>query len=168
MKHLVSIALGSNLGDRMENLRFGRQELLARGELTGARWSAVYETSPVDCPSGSGDFLNAVLVGETIFEPEEWLDLLLAIEEDAGRVRNGEFNAPRPLDLDLLTCGDSLRDSPRLVIPHPGLRARRFVLQPLSDLAPHLIIPGIDRTVIDLLESCHSHEPAPQLFLSDW
>jgi 2-amino-4-hydroxy-6-hydroxymethyldihydropteridine diphosphokinase len=168
MKHLVSIALGSNLGDRMENLRFGRQELLARGELTGSRWSAVYETSPVDCPPGSGDFLNAVLVGETIFEPEEWLDLLLAIEEDAGRVRNGEFNAPRPLDLDLLTCGDSLRDSPRLVIPHPGLRSRRFVLQPLSDLAPHLIIPGIDRTVSDLLESCHSHEPAPRLFLSDW
>jgi 2-amino-4-hydroxy-6-hydroxymethyldihydropteridine diphosphokinase len=168
MKHVVTIALGSNLGDRMENLRFGRQELLARGELSNPRWSPVYETIPVDCPPGSGNFLNAVMLGETIFEPEEWLDLLLAIEEDAGRIRNGEFNAPRPLDLDLLTCGEFLRDSPRLVIPHPGLRARRFVLQPLSDLAPNLMVPSLDRPVWDLLQSCNSGEPEPQLFSMNW
>jgi len=168
MKHRVTIALGSNLGDRLENLRFGRQELLGRGELENAIFSPVYETSPVDCPPGSQEFLNAVIIGDTIFEPEEWLDLLLSIEEDAGRIRNGEFNAPRPLDLDLLTCGDFLRDSPRLVIPHPGLRGRRFVLQPLSDLAPEMLIPGFDRTAKDLLDTCNSSEPPPRLYLSDW
>lgn len=167
-KHRVAIALGSNLGDRLENLRFGRKELLARGELKHVDCSPVYETVPVDCPPGSGNFLNAVLLGETIFEPEEWLDLLLSIEEDTGRIRTGDFNAPRPLDLDLLTCGEFLRDTPRLVIPHPGLRARKFVLQPLCDLAPDLLVPGFDRTVREMLDSCNSHEPSPILYLQDW
>lgn len=167
-KHHVAIALGSNLGDRLEHLRFGRQELLSRGDLHNVACSPVYETAPVDCPPGSGPFLNAVLLGDTIFEPDEWLDLLLAIEEDAGRIRTGAFNAPRPLDLDLLSCGDFLRDTPRLVIPHPGLRSRKFVLQPLCDLAPELLVPGLGRTVREMLDSCHSSEPNPCTFLQDW
>jgi 2-amino-4-hydroxy-6-hydroxymethyldihydropteridine diphosphokinase len=167
-KHHVAIALGSNLGDRLEHLRFGRQELLARGDLQRVRSSPVYETAPVDCPPGSGSFLNAVLLGETIFDPEEWLDLLLAIEEDAGRIRTGAFNAPRPLDLDLLSCGDFLRDTPRLVIPHPGLRSRKFVLQPLSDLTADLLVPGLGCTVSQMLGACSSAEPDPSLYLQDW
>lgn len=167
-KHRMAIALGSNLGDRLENLRFGRQELLSRGDLERVECSPVYETIPVDCPPGSGNFLNAVLTGETIFEPEEWLDLMLAIEEDAGRLRNGLCNAPRPLDLDLLSCGPFLRDTPRLVIPHPGLRSRKFVLQPLLDLNPDLLVPGLDRTVREMLASCSSSEPDPSLLLANW
>jgi 2-amino-4-hydroxy-6-hydroxymethyldihydropteridine diphosphokinase len=164
----VGIALGSNLGDRLANLRFGREQILARTDLAEPDWSPVYETSPVDCPPGSGNFLNAVLVGRSELDPEEWLDLLLAIEEDAGRVRRGEVNAPRPLDLDLLFCGGHLRSTPRLLLPHPCLPTRRFVLQPLADIDPGFLVPGLDRTVRTLLEGCVSDEPPLVRVFQDW
>jgi len=164
----VGIALGSNLGDRLANLRFGREQVLSRTDLAEPNWSPVYETPPVDCPPGSGDFLNAVLVGQTDLDPEEWLDLLLAIEEDAGRIRRGEVNAPRPLDLDLLFCGSHLRGTPRLLLPHPCLPQRRFVLQPLADIDAEFLVPGLDRTIRALLEACASDEPPPVRVFQDW
>lgn len=97
------------------------------------------------------DFLNAVAVGRTLLPPRELLEVLHRLEAEAGRDRRGEKDGPRPLDLDLLIYGDVAIDLPGLVVPHPRLGSRRFVLAPLADLRPALVVPGLGRTVSELL-----------------
>jgi 2-amino-4-hydroxy-6-hydroxymethyldihydropteridine diphosphokinase len=97
------------------------------------------------------DFLNAVATGRTFLAPLDLLRLLKRLEAEAGRHPVGEANGPRPLDLDLLIYGDQRIDLPELVVPHPRLAGRRFVLAPLADLLPDLVVPGTGRTVARLL-----------------
>ncbi|MEM6280260.1 MAG: 2-amino-4-hydroxy-6-hydroxymethyldihydropteridine diphosphokinase [Verrucomicrobiota bacterium] len=133
---LVAISLGSNLGNRLENLRNAIRQLdkvIAPGSL---RCSPVYETEPVGCPEGSPFFLNAVIEFSTDLDPEELLDTTQNIEHALGRPDERELNAPRPVDIDILLFGKVTRNNPRLTIPHPRMKDRAFVLCPLADLRP--------------------------------
>jgi 2-amino-4-hydroxy-6-hydroxymethyldihydropteridine diphosphokinase len=148
----VFIALGSNLGDTrqiilraMERLQTFSSEPILK--------SSLWQTSPVDCPTGSPKFLNAVagLVPRKGETPESLFEKLRALEIEFGRVPKIILNEPRPLDLDLIAFGNETRRSPELTLPHPRAHLRRFVLQPLSEIAPDLVLPGQARSVLDLL-----------------
>ena len=117
--------------------------------------SSLWQTAPVDCPPDSPLFINAVvglapLVGET---PESLLAKLQAIQREFGRQPKRVHNEPRPIDLDLITFGYETRASKDLVLPHPRAHLRRFVLEPLDEIAPHLILPGQTRAVRELLNA---------------
>lgn len=162
------LALGSNLGDRIEYLRFARSEAL-RSIYSGPVESAsLYESAPIDCPEGSGPFLNTVIAGPTGLPPDRILASAQAIEAAAGRSRTGVRNAPRTLDLDILLLGDQVIRSDALTIPHPRLHRRRFVLQPLAELAPHLVIPGLAASVCELCDSLTEAEPLRVRLASCW
>jgi 2-amino-4-hydroxy-6-hydroxymethyldihydropteridine diphosphokinase len=164
----VGIALGSNLGDRLANLRAGRAaaERWHRGDRPAAV-SAVYETEPVDCPPGSAPFLNAVMEIQTSLQPAELLARLRAVEIELGRATRAARNAPRPLDLDILYAGDLLIDTLELSMPHPRMTTRRFVLQPLSDIRPDLVLPGQEHTIAALLAALPPR-PAATVFTTAW
>jgi 2-amino-4-hydroxy-6-hydroxymethyldihydropteridine diphosphokinase len=149
---IFGLALGSNLGDRATNLRRGIELLMLR--VTQCRITAkggVYETEPVDCATGTQAFLNTVIEIEAPCTPQELHAHLAAIEAGLGRAVVREKNAPRTLDLDLLYAGDIVSDDPVLIIPHPRLHLRRFVLQPLADIRPDMKLPAHDRSIADLL-----------------
>jgi 2-amino-4-hydroxy-6-hydroxymethyldihydropteridine diphosphokinase len=146
------VALGSNLGESAGVLRevFARLGILAAGAV--AR-SSLWRSAPVDCPPGSPDFLNAVAAftprpGET---PESLLAELQRLERDFGRQPKKLLNEARALDLDLLAFGYEVRQTSTLTLPHPRAHLRRFVLAPLCELAPDLILPGQTRPVRELL-----------------
>ena len=135
---LAYVGLGANLGDRERMIR------LAAEAIGGRRLSTIRETEPwglVDQPP----FLNAVAELETELPPRALLDRLLEVEQELGRVRDGPRWGPRTIDLDLLVQGDLVIDEPGLTLPHPRLAERRFVLEPLAELAPELEIPGLGR-----------------------
>ena len=149
---LAFVALGSNLGDSPAIIRraFERLQELSDEPLLK---SSLWETAPVDCPPGSPPFVNAMAglvprIGET---PEILLDRLQALEKEFGRRPKKVLNEPRTVDLDLIAFGNTTRNTPRLVLPHPRARARRFVLEPLSEIAPDFVLPGETRTVRELL-----------------
>jgi 2-amino-4-hydroxy-6-hydroxymethyldihydropteridine diphosphokinase len=151
----VGIALGSNLGDREAELRGGMDFLRSLAFEGLLLESTPIETEPVDCPPGSSPFLNAVAEIELDshrFPPLLLLDRLQAFERSRGRPERREVNAPRPLDLDILYYGDLMLHDPRLVIPHPRAIQRRFVLQPLAEIRPDLILPGQAHTVRKLFQ----------------
>lgn len=146
------IALGSNLGDRAENMRRGVELLMAR--VPGIRLNAsaqVYETEPVDCAPGTQAFLNTVIEVSANCLPHELHAHLKAIEQALGRPEQRERNSPRTLDLDLLYAEDVVSDDPVLTLPHPRMHLRRFVLEPLADIRPELVLPGQKVTVAELL-----------------
>lgn len=154
------IALGSNLGDRAENLRRGVELLRERVPGLIVRASApVYETDPVECAPGTQAFLNTVIEVEASLTPRELHAHLQAIEQALGRPAAREKNSPRSLDLDLLYAGDLISDDPALILPHPRLYQRRFVLQPLADIRPDLVLPGQSVPVSRLLSQL-SEDPA--------
>lgn len=133
-----AIGLGSNLGDRREHLIAAVAGLRRLGELTAT--SSLWETAPVgDVPQG--DYLNAVVILDTIRGPGPLLEQLLAIESAAGRLR-GERWGPRIIDLDLLLYSDAVIDTPGLQLPHPRMHQRRFVLAPLAEVWPDAVVPG--------------------------
>lgn len=127
------IALGSNLDDPLRQLREAKGRLALAGEMVGA--SSLYRTTPVGGPAGQPDFLNAVVALRPHFQPEDLMAELLRLEAAQGRERRERW-AARTLDLDLLTYGDSVRESCKLTLPHPRMLARAFVLAPLCELAP--------------------------------
>ena len=148
----VFVALGANVGDCRRTLRQAMDRLrqFAGGPLSE---SSLRETAPLDCPPNSPPFLNAVVAflprpGET---PESLLAALQALEREFGRRPKQVLNEPRPLDLDLIAFGDQVRATPQLTLPHPRAHLRRFVLEPLADLAPGLLLPGQSATVADSL-----------------
>ena len=148
------IALGSNLGDRLAHLRQARESVLALatpGHPVLA--SAVYETEPVDCAPGTAPYLNAVMEIEYDGQPMILLDALQQIESEHGRPSKRPRNAPRTIDLDVLYAGNLVLSNDEIVIPHPRLHSRRFVLQPLHDIRPSLLLPGYHETVEQLLSS---------------
>ena len=138
---LVHLALGSNLGDRREHLRRAVAELRARAAAEIVAASALYATAAVGIDAGP-EFLNAALALRTPLTPEALLELCLALESEAGRLRQEGQWTSRPLDLDLLHWEGVTRDSPRLILPHPRLQERGFVLAPLREIAPDLAIRG--------------------------
>jgi len=148
----AGVALGSNLGNRIQHLRAAVQWLrkISEGSLL---FSRVYETEPVDCPAGSTSFLNAVCEIGYAGEIMELLHKTQAFERRRGRPRSRVRNAPRPLDMDLLYAGDRVLNSAKLVLPHPRISERRFVLQPLCDIRPDLVLPGQTSPVKKLLAS---------------
>lgn len=164
----TGIALGSNVGDRQQNLRTARERVLATphcGE--PARSSQIYETEPVDCAPGTAPYLNAVLEIEFHGQPATLLDLLQQIESDLGRPSKRPRNAPRTIDLDILYVGNLTLANDEIVIPHPRLPGRRFVLAPLADLRPDLILPGQHETVAGLLARLPL-EPATAVFAKEF
>ena len=144
------IALGSNLGDRLANLRAGVDGLVATDGVEVTSISRLYETSPVGGPDDQGPYLNAALVATTTLAAADLLALLHRIEAGRERERNVRWG-PRTLDLDLLVRGDLVSDDPALQVPHPRLHERRFVLVPVCDVAPDLIHPALGRPMRDLL-----------------
>src|SRR5437879_5734577 len=144
------LALGSNLGDRQRYLDNAVSRLRAAPGITVRRVSPYYETAPVGGPADSGAYLNAVAEADTLLTPEQVLQTLLDVERSFGRIRT-EPNAPRTLDLDLILYGDLVRHGPDPIVPHPRMHERRFVLQPLADLAPEVIHPSINKSVRELL-----------------
>jgi 2-amino-4-hydroxy-6-hydroxymethyldihydropteridine diphosphokinase len=146
----VAIALGSNLGDRESLLKLARTRL--RALLTSVLASSSYETEPVGVTGHQPLFLNAAVVGETSLTARALLSALQLIERDAGRERPFP-GAARTLDLDLVFYGDAIIDEPDLRVPHPYLRERRFVLEPLAEIAPDLKDPVTGKTVQELLRS---------------
>ena len=132
MRTTAYVGVGSNLGDRLENLRAAVRDLAGTPDVRVVRSSSVYETSPVGGPE-QGDFLNAVVEISTELEPHALLEALQRIENELGRIRAERFG-PRTIDLDLLLYGDREIDDPDLTVPHPRMRERAFVVVPLMEL----------------------------------
>lgn len=161
---VVFLGLGSNVGDREAHLAGARERLARRGFREGAA-SALYETEPVGGPP-QGAFLNQVVAGGEELAPRALLEACLAIEQELGRVRR-EKNGPRTLDLDILMYGALVSHEPGLLVPHPRLHERRFVLVPLAEIAPAFRHPVLGASVAELLARCPDvsrvarHQPAP-------
>jgi 2-amino-4-hydroxy-6-hydroxymethyldihydropteridine diphosphokinase len=147
------IALGSNLGDSRQTLRQAMARLQELSAVPLVK-SSLWETTPLDCPPGSPMFVNAVvgLQPRPDEAPESLLEQLQAIEKEFGRRPKKVLNEARPLDLDLIAFGQATRDTQQLALPHPRAHQRRFVLQPMSEIAPDFILPGQSKTVAQLLE----------------
>lgn len=146
------VGVGSNLGDRWANLALAARVLRASGAAAIVSASRVWDTAPLGPPQPR--YLNAVLELETRLGPRALLQLLLAAERGANRRRDGGRWGARTLDLDLLLYEDRRIDEPGLLVPHPGIASRAFVLAPLAELAPQLVIPGLGASVERLLATC--------------
>ncbi len=156
----VGIALGSNLGDRLANLREATLRLRAiADDSKSVREASIYETAPELCPPGSPDFLNTVV--EIGYEGTA-RDLLLItreIERDMGRDGAAPRNASRIIDLDILYFGEDVCSHPDLRLPHPRLAQRRFVLEPLAEIRPDLSLPGFQKTAAEMLADLGENHP---------
>jgi 2-amino-4-hydroxy-6-hydroxymethyldihydropteridine diphosphokinase len=158
----VGIALGSNLGDRSANLQAARdrlREIATPGE--PFLCASIYQTEPLLCPPGSPIFHNSVVEISWEGDPFALLELTQSIEKHLGRAGSPERNAPRLIDVDLLYFGDQTIDTEALVLPHPRLGERRFVLQPLAEIRPGLVLPGHHHSIAQLLDLLASDEPPP-------
>jgi len=161
---VVYIALGANLGDAVQVLRAAMDRLQAFSD-EPVRKSSLWRTAPVDCPPGSPAFVNAVVgltprAGET---PESLLEKLQGLEKEFGRQPKTVLNEPRPLDLDLIAFGGETRRSAGLILPHPRAHLRRFVLQPLAEVAADFVLPGQGRTVAELLAGLPATEAVERI-----
>lgn len=145
---VVAIALGSNLGDREAHLDFATDRL--RSVLSDLRVSSRYDTAPVDVVGEQARYLNAAAVGLTTLGPHGVLHQLQTIEAERARTRPYR-NAPRTLDLDLILYGPLVIEDDELTVPHPRFRERRFVLEPLNEIAPDLVDPRSGLSVEELL-----------------
>jgi 2-amino-4-hydroxy-6-hydroxymethyldihydropteridine diphosphokinase len=143
------LALGSNLGERFNNLQGAVSTLADTPEVVVVGVSPVYETKPVGGPEDARDFLNAVVAIDTTLSAHTLLERCLAVEDAFDRER-GERNAPRTLDVDLIVLGERIADDEDLRLPHPRAHERAFVLKPWADIEPDAEIPGQGR-VLDLL-----------------
>ena len=156
----IGLSLGSNLGRRLANLKRARCTIAATPGIRVLVSSPAYETEPVDVPPEfrRRRFLNAVVIVASAVPVRGLGARLRAIEEAMGRVRTRQRNAPRVIDIDVIYAGRRRVRAPHLVVPHPHWASRRFVLQPLADVRPDLVIPGASRSVRRVLASL---PPAP-------
>lgn len=158
------IALGSNLGDSIANVR-GAMDALQELSAAPLLRSSLWQSTPVDCPPGSPLFINAVVglapaPGEA---PETLLRRLQGLEQSFGRQPKKVLNESRPLDLDLIAWGNETRNTPTLILPHPRAQQRRFVLAPLAEIAPQFIFPGQTKSVATLLAELITDERLTRL-----
>ncbi|MDD3119359.1 MAG: 2-amino-4-hydroxy-6-hydroxymethyldihydropteridine diphosphokinase [Victivallales bacterium] len=158
----VVLALGGNLGDVAATFRQALTALSHSG-LTGLRCSSFHRTAPVDCTPGTPDFLNAVVVGSWSGTAAELHDATRALEEKFGRPAHHGHNTPRTLDIDLILFGDAIIRTPTLTVPHREAARRRFVLEPLAEIAPELVFPDLNQTVRELLDALPPTAPAESL-----
>ena len=164
----VGLALGSNLGDRLKHLQQAKSYLLS---LSPEQWhlaSPLYETEPIGCPPNSPRFLNAVLEIEFTGAPTTLLKRTQAYEGAHGRDRSLPKNAARSIDIDILYFGGKEVVEKNLVIPHPGLASRRFVLLPLSTIQPEMIVKGTGKTVRMLLRELPEREGEVRFVQQEW
>lgn len=155
------VSLGSNLGDSLGTFQKVIPLLAASGQ-DAMRVSSVWRSTPVDCPPGAPLFLNAAaawpaLPGES---PESLLEKLQGLEKFFGRPPKKILNEPRTLDLDLIAFGGETRQTPILTLPHPRVHLRRFVLGPMAEIVPWLVLPGQSKPVSQLLECLEDVESA--------
>jgi 3-oxoacyl-[acyl-carrier protein] reductase len=164
------LALGSNLGERRAQLQRA-VELLGQHGVRVEQVSSYHETAPVGGPAGQGAYLNAAARVSTSLDPKHLLQLLLDVENELGRVRL-EKNAPRTVDLDLLLYDDAVIEErarePRVLVPHPRLQDRRFVLEPLAEIAPDAMHPVFQQTVAELLDVLKLREGREEQRTSGW
>jgi 2-amino-4-hydroxy-6-hydroxymethyldihydropteridine diphosphokinase len=153
------LSLGSNLGDRAANLLAAVEQLHAAGRLVAV--SALYETQPVDVPNQPW-FLNCVAAIETDLTPKELLQLALRVEATMGRMRLSEKGA-RKIDIDVVLFGDRVVDEPGLKVPHPAMHGRRFVLEPLAEIAPEARHPELGKTALELLAALGTEQRVRRL-----
>lgn len=146
------IGLGSNLGDREANLRRAMALLIETPQVNIRRISSWVETPAIGGPDDSPAFLNAAVEAQTSLPPQALMKRLLEIEQQMGRVRRTKWE-PRLIDLDLLLFGEEIISSQDLIVPHPLMHERAFVLKPLAEIAPHAIHPTLNATVEGLLDA---------------
>jgi 2-amino-4-hydroxy-6-hydroxymethyldihydropteridine diphosphokinase len=149
MSQVAHLSLGSNVGDREQNLRDALGRLARVGQVVSI--SSFYETEPVEV-TGQPWFLNCAVALRTARTPQQLMEALLAIEQHMGRQRT-QKKGPRTIDIDILLFGGVVVESPELTIPHPAMHRRRFVLEPLTEIAPEARHPGFKQTVQKLLQS---------------
>jgi 2-amino-4-hydroxy-6-hydroxymethyldihydropteridine diphosphokinase len=160
----AGIALGSNIGDRLGHLRVAYREVADLStDSSAVKRSSIYQTTPVDSPPGAQMYLNAVMEIEFGKPAVALLDALMSIERSLGRPSKRPRNAPRIIDLDLLYLGNLTLNSPEIIIPHPGITRRRFVLEPLAEIAPDLILPGETVSIWTLLADLKSEEEVTRI-----
>lgn len=156
------IALGSNLGDRVHQLREATRALIAMHHGPDpVRCSSIYQTEPRFCPPGSPVFLNAVVEILWPGSPSDLHRQTRAIESRLGREASDIPNAPRIIDVDILYCGGHILDTPELRLPHPRIHERRFVLTPLAEIRPELVLPNRNQSIAALLAQISNDEPIP-------
>jgi 2-amino-4-hydroxy-6-hydroxymethyldihydropteridine diphosphokinase len=164
----AAVALGSNLGERLANLRNARKDIGAlRGALPPLRSSAIYETDPVGCEKGAAKFLNAVIEFGYSGEADTLLRELAVIEKLLGRPATHARNVSRSIDLDLLYFGDLVIETAELHLPHPRIVGREFVLRPLADIRPDFVLPEQTEPVSALLLRLESSAAVVRLDL-EW
>ena len=165
----IGLSLGTNLGNRLAHLQRAREEMAHVAATIVKVHASVWETEPVDVAPEHREesFLNTVLIVESNLVPEALASELSAIESRMGRVRTPDVNAPRTIDLDIIYA-DGLRiDTERLTIPHARWHERRFVVQPLAEVRPDLVLPGATGSVREILEAL-PESPGAVLFEREW
>ena len=155
----AGLALGSNLGNRLRHLQDARDMLRRIAVPDSLKQASIYQTEPVDCPADSPDFFNTVVEIGFTGTAHDLLDATQAIEFHLGRTGAPERNAPRVIDVDILYFGDERIAGGILDLPHPRLTSRRFVLQPLAEIRPDLILPGDQVSIAEHLRHLDSNEP---------
>jgi 2-amino-4-hydroxy-6-hydroxymethyldihydropteridine diphosphokinase len=165
----TGFSLGSNLGGRLRLLSQAKTLLLMDTQVKFVDQSSVYETEPVGVKDEyqSLKFLNAVLVVESPYAAAEWLPKIKRVEQMLQRERSEDRNAPRTIDVDILFSGDELVDSDLLQVPHPRWEERRFVVEPLAEVCPDLVLPGTKSPVRNILEQMPVNDDV-RLFTEKW
>ena len=165
----VGLSLGSNMGDRLAHFKNAKAIILDSPGIVLADQSPVYETEPVDVPLElrALNFLNAILIVKTLIPLSQLMRTFQFMEQKIGRVPNTAINSPRPMDIDIIYADGLQVQEQYIVIPHPHWQERRFVVQPLCDVRPDLVIPGQAGTVTDVLAGM-SDPHKVTLFAKKW
>lgn len=164
VEELAYLSLGSNMGDRAANLRAAIGQLDKAGPVRAI--SSLFETQPVDVPEQPW-FLNCVAAIESRIPPRELLKFVLSIEAGMGRLRLRE-KGPRKIDVDVLLFGDRVLEEPGLKIPHPAMHQRRFVLEPMVEIAPEALHPVLNKTARELLAALEPGQTVRKLATEAW
>jgi 2-amino-4-hydroxy-6-hydroxymethyldihydropteridine diphosphokinase len=165
----TALSLGSNLGDRLENLKTAKQHIASLPDIQAVAQSAVYETEPVNVPPEFSDaiFLNSVLIVNSSMAANDLFQRLRNIELGMGRTAIRTCNTPRIIDIDIIYSGSERVRTQDLVVPHPRWAERNFVVEPLHALRPDLLIPGEARTVREVFLALPA-TPKVLLFSEGW
>jgi 2-amino-4-hydroxy-6-hydroxymethyldihydropteridine diphosphokinase len=164
----AGLGLGSNKGDRLAEMQAAKRFVTGLSASGEVRVSSLYETEPVACPPGSGAFLNAVIEIDYGGSARSLWQEISRYEFGRGRIRSGLLNEPRVMDVDLLYFGNTECREPDLVIPHPRMMERRFVLEPLAEIRPGLVLPGMNQTVAEVLTGLPEGGGKVRLWRREW